>query len=176
MTIRKSRSTFFETTEQLAKSRRQATALNQLLKKITTSLRRRGLPVVICVNSFSMFAPHRISEAHVQILHAPLVPQHQPDLTMPDERSAKRSCFIEPFHIATAESRSVSRFRPRFDSSVFDMTAPTSNPKYRHLTSQNRDHSQPWPLRPNAIPSRKRQLMNENADRYGVDPYFRAWL
>jgi hypothetical protein len=39
-----------------------------------------------------------------------------------------------------------------------------------------RDRSKPWPLWPNAIPSGKRQALHENADRYGADPYFRAWI
>ena len=176
LATQKSRSTFLDTTEHLAKSKRQAIALNELLEKITTNFRRRGFPVQMSVSSFSMFAPHRISEAHVQILHAPLSPQAQSKLIGPDARSGRRMDFVDPVQVALAESRSISRSRPRLDRSASDMIAPTPASKYRHQKSQNRDRSRPWPLWPNAIPSGKRQFMNENADRYGVDPYFRAYL
>ncbi|KAE8872797.1 hypothetical protein PTNB73_01948 [Pyrenophora teres f. teres] len=47
---------------------------------------------------------------------------------------------------------------------------------YHHQQSQVRDRSRPCALWPNAIPSHKRRIMNANVDRYGVDPYFRAWM
>ena len=174
---RKNRSTFLDTTEGLGKSKRQANALNLLLAEITLNLRTRGLPVVVCVSSFSLFAPHRISEAHIQILHAPLSQQNRSRSITPEARSGQRLSFIDPFTFATAEPRSISRSRPKLEGrSVSETTTRTQRSRYHHQTSQNRDRSRPWPLWPNAIPTRKRQLMNENADRYGVDPYFRAWL
>lgn len=170
-------SSFLDTTEQLGKAKRHANALNQLLEEITSHLRDRGLPVVICVSSYSLFAPHRISEAHIQILHAPFSPHNQSGTATPDgRRSGQRLSFIDPFTFAS-EPRSVSRSRPRLEGrSQSETTTRTQISKYRHHTSQNRDRSRPWPLWPNAIPSRKRQVMSENADRYGVDPYFRAWM
>jgi hypothetical protein len=173
----KSPSTFLDTTEGLAKSKLQANALNHLLGDITSNLRTRGLPVVICVSSFSLFAPNRISEAHIQILHEPHGPRHQFRSTSPDARSGQRLSFIDPFSFGTAETRSISRSRPKLEGrSVSETTTRTQRFRYRYQTSQNRDRSRPWPQWPNAIPIRKRQLMDENADRYGVDPYFRAWL
>ncbi|KAH7090244.1 hypothetical protein FB567DRAFT_438099 [Paraphoma chrysanthemicola] len=168
---------FLDTTEQLGKSKRQANALNQLLDDITSHLRDRGLPVMICVSSFSLFAPHRISEAHIQILHAPFSVHNRSGAVTPDEpRSGQRLSFIDPFTFAS-EQRSVSRSGPTLEErSQSDTTTRTQTSKYHHQTSQNRDRSRPWPLWPNAIPSRKRQAMSENADRYGVDPYFRAWM
>ncbi|KAF2829976.1 hypothetical protein CC86DRAFT_276302, partial [Ophiobolus disseminans] len=176
-TTRKRRNTFLDTTEGLPKSRQQADALNLLLEDITANLRERGVPVVVCVSSYSLFAPHRIAEAHIQILHAPLSPQNRSRFITPEARSGQRLSFIDSFSIAAAEPRSISTSRPNLEGrSASEPIARTQTSKYRHQTSQNRDRSRPWPLWPNAIPSRKRQLMNDNADRYGVDPYFRAWL
>ncbi|KAF2036091.1 hypothetical protein EK21DRAFT_83805 [Setomelanomma holmii] len=170
-------STFMDTTEQLSEARRQANALNELLAEITSHLRDRGLPVMVCISSFSLFAPHRISEAHIQILHAPFAPHNRSSSATPDARLAQRNSFIDPFTFAMEERRSVSRSRPKLEErSLSETITRTQSSKYHHQTSQNRDRSMPWPLWPNAIPSRKRQVMNENADRYGVDPYFRAWM
>ncbi|KAL5387610.1 hypothetical protein DPSP01_003405 [Paraphaeosphaeria sporulosa] len=47
---------------------------------------------------------------------------------------------------------------------------------YHHQQLQFRDRTRPWPLWPNAIPSRKLEQMDANADRYGADPHFRAWI
>ena len=47
---------------------------------------------------------------------------------------------------------------------------------YHDHQLQVRDRSRPCALWPNAIPSPKRQIMSANVDRYGVDPYFRAWM
>jgi hypothetical protein len=169
--------TFFDTTEQLGKARRQAEMLNQLLEDVTSNLRARGVSVVVCVSSFSLFAPHRISEAHIQILHAPFnLDTRSPSIT-PDPRSGQRLSFIDAFSFATAERRSVSKSRPKLESrSQSEQTTHTQFSKHRHQTYQNRDRSRPWPLWPNAVPSRKRQAMQANADRYGADPFFRAYL
>lgn len=51
--------------------------------------------------------------------------------------------------------------------------SPTRRPLHR---SQSRDQSKPYPLWPNAIPSRKRAAMHANLEKYGIDPYFRAWM
>jgi hypothetical protein len=168
-------SPFFDTTEQLGNAKRQAATLNQLLEDITSNLRGRGVPITICVGSFSLFAPHRISEAHIQILHAPLAPQHHSVSVTPNARSGQRLSFIDPFSFASTEPRSVSRSRLKLGGRS-QSEGVVQNPKHYHQTSQNRDRSRPWPLWPNAIPSRKRQVMNDNVDRYGVDPYFRAWM
>jgi hypothetical protein len=168
-------STFFDTTKQLGKAKRRAAALNQMLEDITSNLRGRGLSVAVSVSSFSLFAPHHISEAHVQILHAPLELQHQPVSVTPNARSGQRLSFIDPFSFVMAEPRSVSKSRPKLEGRSQSEVA-TQDLKHHHQTSQNRDRSRPWPLWPNAIPSRERQVMNDNADRYGVDPYFRAWM
>jgi hypothetical protein len=168
---------YSDTTEQLETSKRQAKALNQLLEAITSKLRARGLPVVICVSSFSLFAPHRISEAHIQILHNPLAHNDRTMSATPDARSAQRLSFMDPCAFAAAAPRSVSRSWPRLEErSQSESAAPTLSSKHYHQTCRNRDHSRPWPLWPNAIPSRKRQAMDENSDRYGVDPHFRAWM
>jgi hypothetical protein len=169
--------TFLDTTEQLGKARRQADILNQLLEDVTFNLRARGTSVVVCVSSFSLFAPHRISEAHVQILHAHFAHESQTVSEIPDPRSGQRLSFIDAFSFATAERRSVSNSRPKLEGrSQSEHTTYMQCSKYHHQTSQNRDRSRPWPLWPNAIPSRKRQAMHENADRYGADPFFRAYL
>jgi hypothetical protein len=169
--------TFLDTSEQLGRAKRHADELNQLLEDITFNLRARGSPVVICVSSFSLFSPHRITEAHVQILHAPFSTGVQPVSEKPEPRSGQRLSFIDPFSFTTTERRSVSKSRSRLDDRTqSEQTIQTQNSKHHHQTIQYRDRSKPWPLWPNAIPSRKRQAMCENADRYGADPYYRAYL
>jgi hypothetical protein len=169
--------TFLDTSEQLGRAKRHADALNQLLEDITFNLRAKGSPVVICVSSFSLFPPHRITEAHVQILHAPFATGVRLVSEKPEPRSGQRLSFIDPFSFTTTECRSVSKCRPRLDSrSQSEQLTQTQCWKHPHQTIQHRDHSKPWPLWPNAIPSRKRQAMYENADRYGADPYYRAYL
>ncbi|KAH8730427.1 hypothetical protein GQ44DRAFT_442532 [Phaeosphaeriaceae sp. PMI808] len=167
-------STFPDTNEQLGDSRQQANALNRLVEEITTNLRARGVPVMIGVSSFSLFAPNRVSEVHIQILHAPLEPLTLARPAKPEARSSQRLSFIDTSSLDMAESRSMLISRPKLeDRTGSDITKST---KYHQKKSQNRDRSQPWPLWPNAIPSGKRQVMSDHAERYGNDPYYRSWM
>lgn len=186
------RDTPITTTEQLKKARQQGIALNELLEEITWNLQARGIPVMICVHSFSLFTPHRISEAHVQILHVTLDQMLQATLAPKDTSEAananspmdNRISFIDLSLLAGMEERSAP---PKLEDETVPTTAKTTcrkidkdahqnqlQNKFQH--SQSRDRSKPTPLWPNAIPSRKRQVMSINADRYGLDPYFRAWM
>jgi hypothetical protein len=130
-------SEFSHTTEQLEKAKRQAEALSQLLEEITSTLRARGLPVVICVSSFSLFAPYRVSETHIQILHEPLARKQQSISPTPDARSGQRLSFLDPFAFAGAP-RSVDRSRPKLENATH-----TQSSKHRHQTCRTRDYSQP---------------------------------
>jgi hypothetical protein len=169
-------STFLDTTEQFEKAKLQANTLNKLLKDITTNLRARGVPVMVCVSSFSLFAPHRISETHVQILHVPFAPQHRPVWSREDTRCGQRLSFVDPFALVMTETRSVSKSRPQLAGrSQPDAKMHEQNPQY-HRAFQSYNRSQPWSLWPNIIPSHKMQAVNEQLDRYGSDPYFRAWM
>ncbi|KAF2810516.1 uncharacterized protein BDZ99DRAFT_563713 [Mytilinidion resinicola] len=47
-------------------------ALNSLLSDITTWWRARGIPATLCLTSVGMFAPDRLKESYIQILHTPL--------------------------------------------------------------------------------------------------------
>jgi hypothetical protein len=168
---------FLDTSEQLGRAKRQAHALNQLLEDITSNLRARGLPVVIHISSFSLFPPYRITEGHVQILHAPFATDIQSVSEKPDPRCGQRLSFIDPFSFVRTESRSVSKSRPGLESrSQSEQITHIQCSKHHHQAFQYRDRSKPWPLWPNAIPTRKRQAMLENADRYGADPFYRAYL
>ncbi|KAF1916953.1 hypothetical protein BDU57DRAFT_450408 [Ampelomyces quisqualis] len=170
-------SALFDTTEQLGNARQQADALNQLLEDITSNLRARHCPVMVCVGSFSLFAPHRISEAHIQILHVPFTPQKRSSSTALDARRSQRLSFVNQSLLASSQPRSVSRSRPKLESrSQSDRLPCASSSRHHHQSSQSRDRSRPYALWPNAIPSRRRQEMCDNADRYGVDPYFRQWM
>ncbi|KAH7392616.1 hypothetical protein BKA66DRAFT_524872 [Pyrenochaeta sp. MPI-SDFR-AT-0127] len=184
------RSTVFNTTEQLKKARENAVALNELLEEITWNLQARGLPVMICVSSFSLFAPHQISEAHIQVLHvtldqmfqATLVSQVRPDATTTNSPMDKCLSFIDSSKLARMEERPSY---PKHESqTALETTTSTTDdepthhyqPQKRFRQSHPRDRSKPTPWWPNAIPSRKRQVMSVNAERYGLDPYFRAWM
>jgi hypothetical protein len=170
-------STFLDTTEQFEKAKQQANILNELLENITTNLRARGLPIMVCVSSFSLFAPHRISETHMQILHVPFAPQHRPVRSRTETRCGQRLSFIDPFALIMTETRSVSKSRPQLAGrSQSDATPYEKASQCPHQAFQNDDRSLPWPLWPNIIPSCKKQMMNEQLDRYGADPYSRAWI
>ncbi|KAL5420926.1 hypothetical protein PMIN04_006026 [Paraphaeosphaeria minitans] len=153
----------------------QAEDLNRLLEHVTSHWQRRGLPVVACVGSFSLFTPNRISEAFVQILHVPL--ETQPAKTY-EPRDAARLSFIDPFAVAGSEERSVASPRPVVKRRSGSPHSAMSNGShlYHHQQLQFRDRTRPWPLWPKAIPSRKREQMIANADRYGTGPHFRAWI
>jgi hypothetical protein len=64
------RNNYWNATEQLKEHGKRPVALNTLLQEIIWNLQARGVSVMICVQSFSLFAPCRASEAHIQILHA----------------------------------------------------------------------------------------------------------
>ncbi|KAF1832120.1 hypothetical protein BDW02DRAFT_571365, partial [Decorospora gaudefroyi] len=177
MSIRaRTRHTLFDTTEQLKRNKRQAAELNKLLEDITWNLQERGLSVMVSVHSFSVFAPARISEAHIQILHVSRDQSlHSLEATGDmDARMEQRLSFIDIFSLTRSEQRPP---RPRLERrAVSTMTTRANESTYHHQQSQVRDRSKPCALWPNAIPSRKRQIMNANVDRYGIDPYFRAWM
>ncbi|OAG05123.1 uncharacterized protein CC84DRAFT_1197040 [Paraphaeosphaeria sporulosa] len=155
--------------------RQQAEDLNRLLEHITSHWQRRSLPVVVCVGSFSLFTPNRISEAFIQILHVPLEPRPAKTYEL---RDAARLSFIDPFAVARSEECSVARPRPVMKRRSASPQSAISNDShlYHHQQLQFRDRTRPWPLWPNAIPSRKLEQMDANADRYGADPHFRAWI
>ncbi|KAF1852133.1 uncharacterized protein K460DRAFT_373981 [Cucurbitaria berberidis CBS 394.84] len=172
---------FFDTTEQLDKARQHADALNRLLEEITWNIQARGVPVTISVNSFSLFAPHRISEAHIQILHvtleqmlqAGLEPDITPGVGTTDPNEEDRLSFIDMSALVGFEERSLLS---KLEGQIVSASTHTKEPRHQHQRTKIRDRSRPAPLWPNAIPSRKRPIMSANADRYGVDPYFRAWM
>jgi hypothetical protein len=155
-----------ESAEQYRKTELQALSLNELLAEITTSWRMRGLPVMVCVGSFSLFGPHRITEAHIQILHVPVGPRGLP-------HSTERLSFIDPF---------IGESKPSQDSGERSVSMPhrkLSDPSVPiHVRSQgfSRDRSRPLPLWPNAIPTSKRELIDTHVGRYAVDPYFREYM
>lgn len=159
-------------------ARQQAEDLNRFLEEITCAWRSRNIPVMVCISSYSLFAPNRISEAHIQILHVSLESPTQQEIKN-DSRIAARLSFIDPFAVARSEECSVAHPRhvaPTKQRSFSTQSAFSGTPLYHHQQLHFRDRTRPWPLWPNAIPSRKREQMNDNADRYGVDPYFRAWM
>ncbi|RMZ74296.1 hypothetical protein GMOD_00003313 [Pyrenophora seminiperda CCB06] len=102
------------------------------------------------------------------------------DLSVPeggaDTRTGQRLSFIDDFPLAKYEQAP----RPKLERQVASTTALSTKCMraygYHHQQSQVRDRSKPCALWPNAIPTPKRQIMNANVDRYGVDPYFRAWM
>ncbi|KAF2257080.1 hypothetical protein BU26DRAFT_446332, partial [Trematosphaeria pertusa] len=167
-----------ESAEHYKRAEHQAVSLNRLLEEISWNWQARGLPVMVCISSFSLFAPNRISESYIQILHVSLQPPTPPE-TFAAPGTAQCLSFIDPFAISKFEDHCVSMPR-RKRSSVTPPSplSPVANGGFlhHHQQVQLRDRTRPWPLWPNAIPSRKRELMNDHADRYGVDPYFRAWM
>ncbi|KAH7116782.1 hypothetical protein B0J11DRAFT_100786 [Dendryphion nanum] len=171
--------------EQFKKSERKADALNGLLADITFNWRARGLPVMVCIGSFSLFAPNCISESHVQILHVALEPRN-PLEGKPDVRPGQRLSFVDPFtrmiktheledYSVSVPQRNLSQRSQRSNSPPSPHSHGNGN-IFHHHQLQLRDRTRPWPLWPNAIPSCKRGLIDGHADRYGVDPYFRAWM
>ncbi|KAI8934790.1 hypothetical protein NX059_008475 [Plenodomus lindquistii] len=178
----------FDASEHIRRDTKQAIALNQLLEEVTSSLQDRGTPIMVSVNSYSIFAPTRISEAHVQILHVTPVdmeqqrsrPRTSPSLSIRTGRIGQRLSFMESLPLLPtepqwprSESMAMSTSKPRRTVSTDSDSA--RKPLHRSPNSQ-RDHSLPYPLWPNAIPSRKREVMHVSLDKYGVDPYFRAWM
>ncbi|KAH9865139.1 hypothetical protein IAQ61_009086 [Plenodomus lingam] len=179
---------FFDVTEHFGRDRNQADSLNQLLEEVTFALQERGVPVVICVSSYSLFAPSRISEAHVQILHVTPKQLKESQSTLRTSRTfsvrsswrvGQRLSFMRPppplpSEQPCARPRPTAEPEPRADSEQVADAYPS--PRRPFNRSQSRDQSQPYPLWPNAIPSRMRETMHANLERYGTDPYFRAWM
>jgi len=167
---------FWDTTEQLKKNQQEAVALNQLLEEITWNLQARGVSVMVCVHSFSLFAPSRVSESHIQIFHidrdqtlqAALMSEHP---AKPSQRMGQRLSFIDVFPCAESGPR------PTLGRQAMSAagTIRCADDLISHH-AQIRDRSKPYPLYPNAVPLRKREVLSANIDRYGVDPYFRAWM
>ncbi|KAF2689417.1 hypothetical protein K458DRAFT_474930 [Lentithecium fluviatile CBS 122367] len=155
-----------ESAQQHKIATQQARALNKLLEDISWNWQQRGVPVMVCVSSYSLFTPNRISESFIQILH----PSRE-------SRTPARLSFIDPFAVTRLEDCSVAVPRHKLNRRSMSPPAPSSSPfMHHHRRLQFRDRTRPWPLWQNAIPTRKRELMNERAVRYGVDPYFRAWM
>ncbi|KAF2636540.1 hypothetical protein P280DRAFT_533664 [Massarina eburnea CBS 473.64] len=169
--------TVTESALQYKLAEKQAKTLDKLLEDISWNWQKRGVPVMVCVGSYSLFTPNRISEAVVQILHVSLQRESSPPLAPADPRVATRLSFIDPFSIAD-EERSVAGPRHKMNRRSTSPASPTpwNDLPHHYKQQQLRDRTRPWPLWPNAIPSQKRELMNDHADRYGVDPYFRAWM
>ncbi|KAF7571055.1 hypothetical protein A1F94_006018 [Pyrenophora tritici-repentis] len=177
----RAKNSFFDTTEQLKGSKQHAVTLHKLLEDISWNFQARGVSVMVCVQSFSLFWPRRIAEAHIQVLH---VRQEQARretrVSGPVEKSGtrmgQRLSFINVFPLAKYEQTP----RPRLERQSVSATTMTTKcmrgHDYHHQQSQIRDRSRPCALWPNAIPSHKWRIMNANVDRYGVDPYFRAWM
>lgn len=161
----------------LDEAKRHAQALNQLLDEISDNLQARGTPVKVSVASFSLFTPHLVSEAHIQILHTPLEVQDKTGGPIPEARFGECLSLTEPHPCLWEERAKVSKSRRACGETNSAKQLATSK-EYLQLPhiSHNRNRSRPWPLWPNAIPSRNRQFMSDNADRYGLDPYFRAWM
>ncbi|KAF2655305.1 hypothetical protein K491DRAFT_693050 [Lophiostoma macrostomum CBS 122681] len=173
-----------ESSDHFHQTEYQAARLNKLLAEITFNLRARGLPVMICIASFSLFVPNRISEALVQILHVPFESPNPSSSTV-DAKPEQRLSFVDPSSrlIKTQELKDhnilVSRRRLSHqsgNSSNPDSSSTSQGVVFHHHQLHLRDKTRPWPLWPNAIPTRKRGLMEGHAERYGVDPYFRAWM
>jgi hypothetical protein len=169
---------FFDTTEQLKRVKQEAAALNKLLEEITWNLQARGVPVMVCVGSFSLFLPYRISEAHIQILHvsSEQYSRHIGETqalpsSVADRRSAPRLSFISP----TEQSSNRPKLERHAVSANTIMTTYAGG-SLPHQLAHFPDRSEPYPLWPNAIPLRKRQAMSASVERYGADPYFRAWI
>jgi hypothetical protein len=154
----------------------QASNLNHILEEVSWNWQKRGLPVMVCVSSFSLFNPNRITESFIQILHVP----HQirsPRGATPVSEAAPRLSFIDPEAVEQAEECSVAKPRQRLNRRSLSPPSPSIGGIHLHHHQQlSRDKSKPWPLWPNALPSHKRDMMNEHVVRYGVDPYFRAWV
>lgn len=154
-----------ESPEHFKKTDEHARSLNEFLADITMNWRLRCIPVMVCVESFSLFAPHRITEALIQILHVPVGSQtaHHP--------SVGRLSFIDPFSGITGEPRSAESAEP----SVAVHHCMYDDPFAKYIGLQ-RDPSRPFPLWPNAIPTSKRELIDKHLCRYSIDPFFREFM
>lgn len=146
-----------------------ANMLNRLLDDISNNLRARGVPVVICVSSFPLFASEQYSDVQVQILHVPFTPQNSRSSTGSQARVAERLSFVDLDTLGNSDDFCVPAAQCQ---SIMDDVRPSCDRKDSCMGHQ----VCPWPIWPNAIPSRRRRIMAENAERYGIDPYFREWL
>jgi hypothetical protein len=155
----------------------QAAALDKLLEDISWNWQRRDLPVMVCVSSYSLFAPNRVSEAFVQLLHVPSEASSSQESFAGPQAVVNRLSFIDAAAIVRSEQRNVAVARHQVNQRSASPPAASSHvPVHHHQQLYLRDRTKPWPLWPNAIPSSKREAMNEHVGRYGVDPYFRAWM
>ncbi|KAF2748964.1 hypothetical protein M011DRAFT_466095 [Sporormia fimetaria CBS 119925] len=164
-----------ETEEQFRKAEQQARQLQELLEEITVHWIQRGVPVMVCVSSYSLFPPNRIPESHVQILHVPLRKKSVPligpenvDFNDPFGGASKKT-QLEDLSVATPHREPSTPMYP-----VASSTHSCGSAHHHHV--QVKDRTRPWPLWPNAIPSSKRGLIDAHAGRYGVDPFFRAYM
>lgn len=180
------RDLFFDTTEQLKKTKQQAAALNKLLEEISWDMQTRGVPVMVCVGSFSLFAPYRISEAYIQILHVPLerfvrgisdCPQVS-EPTFTGARTGERLSFIDPGLLARPEQKT---FRPRLKRQTVSATATmamTMN-ETNHLTQEQprfHDHSRLWPHWSNVVLLNKRLMRSADANPSGLNSHVQPWM
>lgn len=152
--------------------------LDQLLEGISQNLRARGVPVVICVSSYPSLLNERCLEVQVQILHVPFT-QSSHKSTKSQARVAERSSFMDLSALKDLEGYCVSASRCRYNKESSSTLTSAQNgvrPLYGRNDSCVGEQVCPWPIWPNAIPSSKRRIMAANAERYGVDPYFRDWL
>lgn len=151
--------------------------LNNLLNEITGAWQKRNIPVMLCISSYSLLGSNCVSKSHVQVLHVQLEQTALPDI--PKDLWATTQLDISDPVIRIDSGRfNVARHLPnnrrRSLSPRFGLMAGPHHGGNQHL--HFRDYTQPWPLWPNAIPSQKREQTSANADRYGLDPYFRAWM
>jgi hypothetical protein len=129
----RTKSTLFDTTEHFKKSKHQASTLNKLLEDITSHLQAREVPVMVCVHSFSLFSPSRISEAHIQVLHVSCDRGTQG--TLASEKSAapndfngrlgQRLSFIDVFFLPKAEEKPS---RPKLERQAVSATTTMAPP------------------------------------------------
>lgn len=156
-----------------------ATLLNELLETISQSLQSRGVPTVACVSSFSLLTSEQCIDAHIQILHAPTSTQDTKVQTKWHARATGCLSFIEPKDFGRLNGMWASH--SQHQSIKFADLSPLGT-RLEPQTSCDRMGSStqrqisPWPVWPNAIPSSKRRAMAENAEYYGTNPYFRAWM
>ena len=154
-----------------------ATLLIDLLDNISRSFRSRGIAIVVCVSSFSLL--EQCIDVHIQILHAPTSIQDTKGLTKWHARATACLSFIEPKDFGRLNvmwaSESKHQSIKYADLSPVGTMAETDSSCDRMGSSTPRQIS-PWPVWPNAIPSSKRRAMAENAEHYGTNPYFRAWM
>lgn len=173
-----------ESLETYRKTDEQAEKLHNMLADITYNWRLRGVPVMVCIGSFSIFTPNRISDAHIQILHVALDRETKfkdPLLSQLENKPGQRLSFMDPFsgviRTPDPDDHNVSVPHRRRNSSQQSIPPPSPVPGiFHHHQLQLRDRTKPWPLWPNAIPTTKRSLIDTNSDRYGADPYFRAYV